>query len=41
MGMDFKKHEFDFDGNKMKAMIWDTAGQEKFRSMAKGNLKKA
>ena len=39
--MDFKPKTFTFNGKQLKAQIWDTAGQEKFRSMAKTFLKRA
>ena len=35
IGVDFKTKFIDIDGNHVKRQIWDTAGQEKFRSITK------
>ena len=34
IGVEFNSKTFNYQGHKIKAQIWDTAGQEKFRSMA-------
>ena len=34
VGVDFKNLFFEIDGKSVKLQLWDTAGQEKFRSMS-------
>ena len=35
LGLDFKAKSIDIDGKKVKLQIWDTAGQEKYRTVNK------
>ena len=35
LGCDYKTHEEIIDGKKFNLFIWDTAGQEKYRSIAR------
>ena len=39
LGIDYKIKTFDVDGKKLKLQIWDTAGQEKFRTITESYYK--
>ena len=41
VGVEFGSKLFDLNGHKIKAQIWDTAGQEKYRALAKVFYKNA
>ena len=41
IGVDFKTKIIDVDSKKIKLQIWDTAGQEKFRSITKSYYRAA
>ena len=41
IGMDFHSKEIRMEGNIVKAQFWDTAGQEKYRSIARQYFKAA
>jgi small GTP-binding protein len=41
LGIDFKIKTLEVEGKKVKMQIWDTAGQEKFRSIIQGYYKGA
>ena len=41
IGIDYKIKEVDINGLKLKLQIWDTSGQERFRSMTHNFLKNA
>ena len=34
IGVEFNSKTFNHEGHKIKGQIWDTAGQEKYKSMA-------
>jgi len=40
-GIDFRKQMLEVDGLKVRMLIWDTAGQEKFRNITKSYYKGA
>ena len=39
IGVDFYTCDLNFDGNLVKIQFWDTAGQEKYRSIASAYYK--
>jgi small GTP-binding protein len=39
LGMDTRSRDFTFDGEKVHVSVWDTAGQEKFRSITSSYLR--
>ncbi len=39
VGMDFMSRDVVLDGQKVKAQFWDTAGQEKYRAIARSYFK--
>lgn len=41
IGVEFMTKLFDIDGNQVKLQIWDTAGQEKYRSVGKAYYRNA
>ncbi|KAJ6252541.1 ras and ef-hand domain-containing protein [Anaeramoeba flamelloides] len=41
VGVDFRNMERDFDGETVKVQIWDTAGQEKFRTITSNYYRNA
>ena len=41
LGVDFKTRNIDIDGKKIKLWIWDTAGEERLRSMTASSYKGA
>ena len=41
LGIDYRQQEFEIDGKRLKMQLWDTTGQERFRSIAEGYYKNA
>ena len=41
VGVELNAKEYEFEGNKIKMQIWDTAGQEKFQSLSTAYYKGA
>ena len=41
IGVELNAKEYEFEGNKIKMQIWDTAGQEKFQSLSTAYYKGA
>lgn len=41
LGIDYRQEEFDIDGKKLKMQLWDTSGQEKYKSIAENYYKNA
>ena len=41
IGIDFQEKKLDIDGKKIVIQIWDTAGEERFRNIAKNYFKQA
>lgn len=41
IGVDFSSKTIQHDGKKIKAQIWDTAGQEKYRAISKAHYRNA
>ena len=39
IGINFLKHQYEKDGQKVNIHLWDTAGQEKHQALAKSYYK--